>query len=187
VYGWWLASYLVLWALVVVLCLVLVSLARQVGRSGDIAGYSGARAADTDGPSLDEALEPEELSDIHGAPVTVGGPGPRQLMLFVSPGCGVCDQVLPALPAIAKNGQVTPLVMTDADSTEARLSFAASAARAWVISAPSLMQRYNVPATPYVVVTDRLGIVRAKEPLTGLEELEALVVSAASRVHVGGR
>ena len=42
VHGWWAASYLVLWVLVLVLALVVVSLARQLGALNARAGFPGA-------------------------------------------------------------------------------------------------------------------------------------------------
>jgi hypothetical protein len=107
------------------------------------------------------------------------------MILFVSPGCGVCEQVLPALPAIARNGQLVPYVVTDVDNTEAELAFGRRNIPAPLISAPDLIQRYNVPGTPYVVITDRLGIVRAKGTVNNLEQVEGLVDTARRRAKEG--
>jgi methylamine dehydrogenase accessory protein MauD len=183
VQGWWVGSYLVLWALVIVLSLVVIALARQIGAMRGPLGSPTAIASDHEGPPLDEAARPVDLTDIRGVPVTVGAPGRRQLLLFVSPGCGVCEQVLPALPAFARNGQLAPFVVTEVGRTEAELSFGGHAGRVPVISAPELLARLNIPATPYVVITDRLGVVRGKGPLTGIEQLEDLIDEASARVR----
>jgi methylamine dehydrogenase accessory protein MauD len=167
--------------LVIILAIVVVGSARQIGTLHARAGPRRALGMDDDGPPLGTAPEPREVIDITGAPVTVGGPGPPQLLLFVSPGCGVCEQVLPALPAIARNGQVIPFVVTDVDNTEAELAFGRGTLSAPLISAPELLQLYDVRGTPYAVITDRLGIVRAKAPVTGLEQVEGLVDTARRR------
>jgi methylamine dehydrogenase accessory protein MauD len=180
--GWWAASYLVLWVLVIVLSVVVVALARQIGTLHMRLGPRGALELDDEGPPLGEAPEATEMIDINGTPVTLGGPGPQQLLLFVSPGCGMCEQVLPALPAIARNGQLTPYVVADVDRTEAELSFGNRNISASILSGPELVQRYNVPGTPYVVITDRLGIVRAKGTVNNLEQMEGLVDTARRRV-----
>lgn len=181
-HGWWAASYLVLWMLVIVLSVVVVALARQIGTLHMRLGPRGALEIDDEGPPLGEAPEAREVNDVGGGAVTLGGPGPQQLILFVSPGCGVCEQVLPALPAIARNGQLVPYVVTDVDNTEAELAFGHQNIPAPLISAPDLIQRYNVPGTPYVVITDRLGIVRAKGTVNNLEQVEGLVDTARRRV-----
>jgi methylamine dehydrogenase accessory protein MauD len=182
VHGWWAASYLVLWLLVIVLAVVVVALARQIGTLHMRLGPRGALEMDDEGPALGEAPEARDLVDLRGATMTVGGPGPQQLLLFVSPGCGVCEQVLPALPAIARNGHLKAYVVTDADEVEAELAFGHRNVPAPVIAAPDLIQRYNVPGTPYVVLTDRLGIVRAKGTVNNLEQVEGLVDTAQRRV-----
>lgn len=184
-HGWWAASYLVLWALVIVLAVVVVSLARQLGTLSGSATRVSAHV-DDDGPALDQAPEAEDLTDVRGAPLTVGGPGRKQLLLFVSPGCGACEQVIPALPAIARNGQLTPVLVTDVDSREAELAFGKAPAVARLVSAPSLLAHLDIPGTPYAVVTDRLGVVRAKGALTSLEQLEALIEAADTRARISG-
>ncbi|MDP9225844.1 MAG: hypothetical protein M3P18_18790, partial [Actinomycetota bacterium] len=186
------ASYLALWALVIVLSVVVVALARQIGTLHMRLGPRGALEMDDEGPPLGEAPEPQDVLDVAGAPVTLGGPGKQQLLLFVSPGCGMCEQVLPALPAIARNGQLTPYVITDVDGTETELAFGRKNVAAQLIPGAQLVQRYNVPGTPYAVITDRLGIVRAKGTVNNLEQMEGLVDTARRRVkesmiemHVG--
>jgi methylamine dehydrogenase accessory protein MauD len=185
VHGWWAASYLVLWALVIVLAVVVVSLARQLGTLSGSATRVSAQLAD-DGPPLDQATQAEDLTDVDGASVTVGGPGRKQLLLFVSPGCGACEQVIPALPAIARNGQLTPVLVTDVEGREAELAFGKAPGQARLVSAPAMLAHLNIPGTPYAVVTDRLGVVRAKGALTGLEQLEALIETADTRARIAG-
>jgi methylamine dehydrogenase accessory protein MauD len=185
VHGWWAASYLVLWALVIVLTVVMVSLARQLGALS-ASTTTVSTHVDDDGPTLDRAPQARDVTDVHGAPLTVGGPGRKQLLLFVSPGCGACEQVIPALPAIARNGQLTPLLVTDVDNREAELAFGKAPRQARLVSAPGLLADLNIPGTPYAVVTDRLGVVRAKGALTSLEQLEALIEMADTRARISG-
>jgi methylamine dehydrogenase accessory protein MauD len=185
VHGLWAASYLTLWVLVIVLTVVVVSLARQLGTLSGSGARVSAQLAD-DGPPLDQAPEAQDLTDVHGAPLTVGGPGRKQLLLFVSPGCGACEQVIPALPAIARNGHLTPVLVTDVDSHEAELAFGAAPAEARLVSAPGVLAHLNIPGSPYAVLTDRLGVVRGKGALTSLEQLEALIETADRRAGVPG-
>jgi methylamine dehydrogenase accessory protein MauD len=182
VHGWWAASYLVLWVLVVVLALVVVSLARQVGVLNARLGPPGLRTSDDEGPRLGEAPAAATLTDIHGTSVTVGGPGRPRVLLFVSPGCGICEQLLPALAAIARNAQVDPFVLTDANRTEAEREFGRPDLAAPLVSAPELLFLYNVPGTPYAVITDRLGIVRAKGSVGSLDQLERLAEAGRGEV-----
>ncbi len=179
-HGWWAASYLVLWLLVIVLVVIVVALARQIGNLHTQLGPRVSVGSDDEGPPLGWAPPAINLLDINGSPVTLGGPGPQQLLLFMSPGCDSCEQILEALPALARNGQLSPYVITDVYPTEAELAFGDRNLAAPIVSAPGVVQRYQVPGTPYAVVADRLGTLRAKGPLVSLEQVERLIDTARS-------
>jgi methylamine dehydrogenase accessory protein MauD len=182
VQGWWTVSYLVLWLLVIVLCVVVVALARQIGTLYLRLGPRGALEMDDEGPPLGEAPQPLEGSDGDGRPVHIGGPGDAQLLMFVSPGCHVCDQVLPSLPVVAHDARLSPIVITDADPEETALVFATKAVAAPVVAGIEIAQHYEVPGTPYVVVLDDMGVVRAKGTVNNLEQMEGLVTTARKRM-----
>jgi methylamine dehydrogenase accessory protein MauD len=182
VQGWWTVSYLVLWLLVIVLCVVVVALARQIGTLYLRLGPRGALELDDEGPPLGEAPQPLEGSDGDGRPVHIGGPGDAQLLMFVSPGCHVCDQALPSLPVVAHDARLSPIVITDADPEETALVFATKAVAAPVVAGIEIAQHYEVPGTPYVVVLDDMGVVRAKGTVNNLEQMEGLVTTARKRM-----
>jgi methylamine dehydrogenase accessory protein MauD len=179
--GWWLASYLILWMLVALLSVVVVALARQVGTLHLRLGPRGALEVDDEGPPLGEAPERVSASDLAGREVVVGGPGEPQLLLFVSPGCPVCREVLPSLPAAARAGRLRPYVISDAGSEETARSYRHDSIGAPVIPSPEVARGYGVPGTPYVVVLDAGGVVRSKGTVNTLEQLEGLVDTARSR------
>lgn len=178
--GWWAASYAVLWALVVMLCIVVVALARQIGTLHLRLGPLGALEIDDEGPPLGEAPAPIEARTTNGEPVTVGGPGEAQMLLFVSPGCRVCRDVLPGLPSVAQAHRLLPLVVAgeyDGGETDVGVERAG----ATVVSSAEVMSTYGIPGTPYVVVLDRGGVVRAKGTVNNLEQLEGLADTARRR------
>lgn len=179
--GWWIASYIVLWVLVVVLCAVVVALARQVGTLYLRLGPRGALEVDEEGPALGEAPEPVEASTTDGRPITVGGPGEAQLVMFVSPGCHLCEQVIPALPAVARSAGLAPLMITDVDAQETALVFG-DGHKVPVVAGANVAPRYQIPGTPYLVVLDDLGVVRAKGTANNLEQMEGLVETATRRI-----
>ncbi|MGH2724843.1 MAG: methylamine dehydrogenase accessory protein MauD [Actinomycetota bacterium] len=177
--GWWLASYVVLWGLVVVLALVVLALARQVGTLHLRLGPRGALEMDEEGPPLGEAPEPIDALDTGGRPVQIAGPGTAQLLLFVSPGCPVCREVLPSLPAVARTGLMAPVVVSDGDGSEATLPGRLDAP---VVAGPDIARGFGIPGTPYAVVLDGLGVVRAKGTVNNLEQMEGLVDTARRRL-----
>ena len=179
--GWWAVSYVVMWLLLAALTLVVVALARQIGTLHLRLGPRGALEVDDEGPPLGEAPPPEESTDAEGRPARIGGPGEPQLLLFVSPGCHLCEQVLPSLPAVARKHELAPYVLADVDADETASQYERRRLAARVVSAVGIGQRYRVPGTPYAVVLDRMGVVRAKGTVNNLEQLEGLVETGARR------
>jgi hypothetical protein len=159
--GWWAATFVVQWILLVVLAVVVVALARQVGTLHLRLGPRGALEVDVEGPPLGEAPPPLQAHLYEGGRAPLGGPGPVRLVMFASPTCPICLDVLPALPAAAASARVVPEVVHDAE-----------AERAW-----------GVPGTPFFVVLDRLGVVRAKGTADNLEQVEGLLDTARNRME----
>jgi methylamine dehydrogenase accessory protein MauD len=183
VHGWWTVSYVMLWIVVVVLLILVVALARQIGTLHLRLGPRGALEVDDEGPPIGDAPEHAELEALSGGPVDIGGPGEAQLLLWVSPGCHVCEQVLPSVPVVAARGRLSPYVLTDVDVHETRRSYGARDLKAPIVPARFLARSYGVPGTPYVTVLDELGVVRAKGTVNNLEQMEGLVDSAEHRVR----
>ncbi|HEX2295493.1 MAG TPA: hypothetical protein VHN37_09310 [Actinomycetota bacterium] len=179
--GWWAVSYVVMWVLLIVLSVVVVALARQIGTLHLRLGPRGALEVDDEGPPLGEAPPPEETTDAQGRTARIGGPGEAQLLLFVSPGCHLCEQVLPSLPVVARKHELAPYVLSDVDADEIASQYERRRLGARAVSANLIAQRYRIPGTPYVVVLDRLGVVRAKGTVNNLEQLEGLVETGARR------
>ena len=161
---WWTAAFVAQWVLLVVLCVVVVALARQVGTLHLRLGPRGALEIDTEGPALGEPVPPVEAKGADGTPVVVGGPGVRRLVLFSSPTCIVCREVAPALPAAARTATLLPQIVHD----------------------PDLERTFDVPGTPFLLVLDELGIVRAKGTVNNLEQVEGLIDTAERRMREGG-
>ena len=162
--GWWTAAFVAQWVLLLVLCVVVVALARQVGTLHLRMGPRGALEIDTEGPAIGEALPPVDVLDADGAPLVLGGAGARRLVLFSSPTCMVCREVAPALPAAARAGDLVPQVVHDPDAERV----------------------FEVPGTPFLLVLDELGIVRAKGTVNNLEQMEGLVDTAERRMREEG-
>jgi methylamine dehydrogenase accessory protein MauD len=180
--GWWLVSYLILWGVVIALALLVLALARQIGTLHLRLGPRGALELDEEGPPLGEAPEPADRTDLGGRPVSVGGPGSPQLVLFVSPGCPVCREVLPSLPVAARAGRMAARVVVDAKILDAAPAYG-NGIGAPVVADPDVARAYRVPGTPYAVVLDRLGVVRAKGTVNTMEQLEGLVDTARRRLE----
>jgi hypothetical protein len=158
--GWWTAAFVVQWVLLVVLCVVVVALARQVGTLHLRLGPRGALEIDTEGPALGEPLPAVDARAADGGSIVIGGPGARRLVLFSSPTCVVCREVAPAIPAAARAGDLVPQIVHDADAERVA----------------------DVPGTPFILVLDEMGVVHAKGTVNNLEQVEGLVDTAGRRI-----
>jgi methylamine dehydrogenase accessory protein MauD len=180
VQGWWAASYVVLWLLVLALCAVVVALARQIGLLHLRLGPRGALEIDDEGPVIGEP-PPAAFARNADAEVSLAAPGHRRLVLFVSPGCTLCRQLLPGLGPVASAAGYSAYAVSDLDLGETQRAFAGARADAPVLSGPEVPATWNVPGTPFVVAVDETGVVRAKGTPNNLEQLEGLVYSARKR------
>jgi hypothetical protein len=158
--GWWGAAFVAQWVLVLVLAAVVVALARQVGTLHLRLGPRGALEVDSEGPALGEAPPAMPAVDDDGHRVLVGGPGSARLVLFSSPTCSICREVAPGIGAAASVANLMPMILHD----------------------PDVERVYDVPGTPFLLVMDELGIVRAKGTVNNLEQVEGLVDLALRRV-----
>jgi methylamine dehydrogenase accessory protein MauD len=180
--GWWITSYVVLWFLVIALTLLVLALARQLGTLHLRLGPRGALEMDDEGPPLGQAPPRVDAVDVDGRPVTIGGPGAEQFLLFVSPGCPVCREVLPSVRVVAQSGAMEAVVVADTEPNELPREIDARRFGAVLVAQPELATTYNVPGTPYAVVLDSVGVVRAKGTVNNLEQMEGLVDTARRRL-----
>ena len=161
--GWWAAAFVAQWLLLIALGVVVVALARQVGTLHLRLGPRGALEIDDEGPELGDALPATPARGANGDTVVVGGSGRGRLVLFSSPTCIVCREVAPGVPAAAR----------------------AAGLEAQVVHDPDAERTFGVPGTPFLLVLDHLGVVRAKGTVNNLEQMEGLVDTAVARMRQG--
>jgi hypothetical protein len=151
----WVASYVVLWVLVVVLALAVVALLRQIGVLHTRLRPLGVHFAG-EGPALDEPAPPGAPVDYAAARLTV--------LAFTSPACELCAALLPSLRALDRQyGDLRVVVLDHGPAT-----------------APAF-RAFNVSSTPYLVAVDRLGVVRARGVANSLEQAEVMVEESLGR------
>jgi methylamine dehydrogenase accessory protein MauD len=177
--GWWFVSYVVLWIAVAVLGVLVVALAREVGALHLRLGPRGALEIDTEGPELGAEVPALVGTSLDGRPTRIGAPGPTRLYLFASPTCGICRDVLPAMPALLRWG-VAGAVVAEAPTRDLH---------GWgdlgvdVVSSPESFVAYAIPGTPYAVVLDERGAVVAKGTPNDPSQLEGLLETARRRTE----
>jgi methylamine dehydrogenase accessory protein MauD len=179
--GVWLASYIVLWLLVLVLAFLLAGALRQVGllqlRLGDDPGAlitdtgleRGAKAPDFTGVDS-ESGELVTLSELTAKP---------RVLVFASPGCLSCRELIPGLNEVRKTrrGEFDFLVVCRGDVESCR-----SFGRMNRLEAPMVIDTngqiekdYLVTLTPFAYLLDHEGNVIIRGIANDWRQLESLI------------
>jgi len=170
-------SNLVLWVIVLALAAVVVALTRQIGLLHDRVAPVGALVGG-ETPRVGEAAPAMELAGIDGAPLRVGGvdaEGRDTLLVFVSPTCPVCKELLPGMRSLAaRAGPGLRLVFASDGPREEHAAFVERHGLApYVLSRP-LGLAFQVARLPHAVLIDTDGLVRARGLVNSREHLESL-------------
>lgn len=178
--GFWLASYVVLWVLVVLSVFVLMTLARQIGIIYERLGSTGARAMDA-GPMIGEIAPAFKQIDIFGQLIEVpSSTGKLTLLFFTSTHCSICSTLMPSLKSIADSERDSlEVVLINADgSTEKEARKFAQMNKTsnipFVVS-QELGLEYRVTIAPYVIVVDKDRKVVTKGLVNDVSQLESIL------------
>jgi methylamine dehydrogenase accessory protein MauD len=176
-----LVSNVLLWCLVIVLALVVLALARQVGVLHERVAPAGALMPTT-GPKVGEVTARATFRDLAGAEVVVGGPGydgRATLVLWISPTCPVCRALVPTAVSLAEAERLRLVFASDGDRLDQHQAYVRDlriAGYPYVVS-QALGMSYAVSKLPFAVLIDAGGVLRGKGLVNTREHLESLVES----------
>jgi methylamine dehydrogenase accessory protein MauD len=179
-----LVSNALLWLAVVALACVALALVRQIGVLH--ARIAPVGALDTGaGPRPGAAAPVFDVEDWSGRRLRLGGAsddGRSTLLLFISPRCPVCKELLPAVGALAQQERDWLRVVWASDGLRADHAALVRehdlAARPFVLSTP-LALAYRVGQLPFAVLVDGRGTVSAAGIVNTREHLESLLEAQA--------
>ncbi|WP_416062780.1 redoxin domain-containing protein [Rhodococcus indonesiensis] len=174
-----LVAVTVLTVAVAVLFLMVLALAREIGRVQVRLGPLGARMMDT-GPKIEQAGPSfRGLTDHVGRTVGIGGHRDRpQLLLFTAPTCSTCKSLLPGVRAMAKaERDLDVVIVSDGTSEEHRQFLAGSniGTELSYVDGRDVGIAYQVGTTPYGVILDEHGKIRAKGLCNHMAQVESLL------------
>ena len=180
------ASQIMLWAGLLVLAVVCMALARQIGVLHQRIAPAGAL-------SLPQPLKlgdptPEmSLRALDGATVKIGGVrgGRSQLLLFLAPDCAICETLLPALRSAqgAERAWLDVILASDGEVSrhEAFVRDKGLSKFPYVLS-EHLGRSYGVSKLPYAVLIDEAGRLSSTGLVNTREHLESLFVAKETGV-----
>jgi methylamine dehydrogenase accessory protein MauD len=172
------ASQILLWIAVLVLGLVCIALARQVGVLHQRIAPAGALTL-RQPLKIGDPVPELSLPTLDGAKVQVGGirGGRSQLVLFLSPDCMICEALLPALRSAhgAERGWLDIVLASDGAGDRHRLFVREKGLGKfpYVLSEP-LGRSYGVSKLPYAVLIDEAGKLASTGLVNTREHLESL-------------
>jgi methylamine dehydrogenase accessory protein MauD len=174
-----LVSNVILWVMVLVLAVVVLALARQIGVLYERVAPAGALMT-ARGPAIGALAPTVAVEALAGGTREVGGARDDRrstLVFFLSPTCPVCKTLLPALRSAARAERRWLDVLLASDGPRAEHEAFVRAERLegfpYVLST-ALGVSYQVSKLPYAVLLDGQGIVRAKGLVNTREHLESL-------------
>ena len=188
-----LVSNALLWCVVIVLALVVLALARQVGVLHERVAPAGALMPTT-GPEVGEHTEAETVLELGGSELTVGGPAEAAtLVLWIAPTCPLCRSLVPTALSMARAERLRLVFASDGDELEQHRAYVRDLQlqnHPYVVSA-ALGMRYAVSKLPFAALIGADGVLRSKGLVNTREHLESLVEAMQSGVpslqdYVGG-
>jgi methylamine dehydrogenase accessory protein MauD len=180
------ASQIVLWVGLLVLGMVCLALARQIGVLHQRIAPAGALSL-RQPLKLGDSAPQMTLQSLDGAPVQIGGArGDRsQLILFVSPDCTVCEALLPAVRSAqsAERPWLDIVLASDGESGKHAEFVRAKGLNKFPYVVSELLGRsYGVAKLPYAVLIDEAGKLTSTGLVNTREHLESLFVAKESGV-----
>jgi len=174
-------SNVILWVVVIVLALVVLALARQVGVLHERVAPAGALMP-TSGPKVGELTEAMSIAAINGSAVTVGGPSPAHmntLIMFISPTCPVCKSLVPTAKSLAsaERNRLKLVFASDGDKLEQHQAYARDLGLdkyPYVLS-EKLGMSFEVSKLPFAVLIGADGTLQSKGLVNTREHLESLI------------
>lgn len=176
-----LISNILLWVLVIVLSLVVLALARQVGVLHERVAPAGALQP-TEGPKVGEVTKAMALTSLDGRSVTVGGArdnGRSTFVLFISPTCPVCKSLVPTAKSLARkeSSRIELVFASDGDNRDEHVAYTKDLELGeypYVLS-ESLGMTYQVSKLPFAVLIGADGTLKSKGLVNTREHLESLI------------
>jgi len=172
-------SNIALWLVVIGLSIALLAVVRQLGVLHERIAPVGALML-AKGLKVGELAPTITVQDLEGRSLTLGAARTDEratLLMFVSPTCPVCKNLLPVLKSSLASERDWLDIVLASDGESARQQEFVLAQRLgnfpYIVSAP-LGISYQVSRLPFAVLIDAQGVLRARGIVNSREHLESL-------------
>ena len=171
-------SQILSWIVILGLGLALLALARQVGVLHVRLAPAGALLTGK-GPVVGETAPVLDVATIDGAPLAIGkARGRMQLLLFVSPHCPLCKDLIPIAKNFARTEKLDIVFVGDDALDEQRAMIARLDMAGLPFVNGSIVGRtFHVDRLPHAVLIGDNGTLLSKGLVNSREHLESLVTA----------
>jgi len=172
-------SNIILWILVVILCIVVIALTRQIGLLHERIAPAGALAM-SKGPKVGAQLPALSLETLSGKPMdlSVGqSSGKSRLFFFLSTTCPVCKTLLPVLKSSqnAESKWLDIILTSDGKLEEHKKLVAKEKLEQFpYIVSEEFGRELQIGKLPYVVLANSEGQIRAHGLVNSREHIESI-------------
>jgi methylamine dehydrogenase accessory protein MauD len=193
--GLWLASYLVLWALVVAMGLLLVGVLRQIGllqlQREQLRGKpdAGIPTLENDGPRIGTRIPDLVAETVNGFGTVSLADLPERgdvMLMFMSPMCETCQHVVEPLNALARDAArgVQPIVIMRGDEQACKAFVSVFPLHIPTVcdSDRTITMGFDVHRTPFGLLYEAHGTLIRKGLVEGQEDLLALLGDTSAPV-----
>ena len=174
-------SQALLWLVVLLLSIVVLALARQIGVLHERIAPVGALAIGK-GPQPGEAAPLVSVRALDGTSIMIGAPQTStrlRLLFFVAPSCPVCKQLIPTARRFARSEAIDLLFVGDGDLEEhRRMAARYEIAPGHFINSQQAVLAFHVGKLPYAVLIDPSGTIVSQGLVNTREHLESLLTVA---------
>lgn len=166
------------WIVILGLGLALLALARQIGVLHMRVAPAGALVTGK-GPAVGEPAPVMEAATLDGAMLAIGKASARkQLLLFVSPHCPLCKDLIPMAKNFARTEKLDIVFVGDDDEAEQRAMIARLQMEDLPFVNSSVIGRaYHVDRLPHAVLIGEDGRLLSKGLVNSREHLESLITA----------
>ena len=173
-------SQILSWLVILGLGLALLALARQVGVLHVRLAPAGALITGK-GPVVGEPAPVLDVVTLDGATLAIGKPlaeGRNQLLLFVSPHCPLCKELIPIAKNFARTESLDIVFIGDDEVSEQRSMIERLDMDGLPFVNSSIVGRtFHVDRLPHAVLIGESGTVLSKGLVNSREHLESLVTA----------